>query len=75
MARAKNIKAVRQILIPPFGGSNPPAPASQSGLSGQLRERAGNAGRFAPFAAADAAVRKMWPQQLLTSGRNFSCFP
>jgi hypothetical protein len=30
--KPRSINVVGQILIPPFGGSNPPAPASQCGL-------------------------------------------
>src|ERR1700730_4231945 len=43
-------QVVRQrILIPPFGGSSPPAPASQSGLHRYLRESLRNPREWGPI--------------------------
>src|ERR1700730_16725487 len=58
-------QVVRQrILIPPFGGSSPPAPASQSGLHRYLREGLRNPRELGPFLVlGSVSVCRIWQRK------------
>src|SRR3979409_1736033 len=56
-------QAVRQrILIPPYGGSNPPAPATHSGKSGNVRSP-----------GKSARIPGLWRQHFPTETGNRKC--